>query len=851
MASLQYYNVGVQYDSTQPRPSINGSNPNYGSAYVRYNGTNYGAGTSVTVLDGSTVEFYAVPATGFKLDFWYDYNTHAQIQDPDNHMAMTVNGSDICMEPSFIPNNPTYNRRVNVTTSGAAGTNNVNISSMNGYYSYDISTTVASKLDEFNGTNALGSRKLPDGKTIRVSAQEITGYDIVFRSGGQVLQSQQYIPVVSGGVSQGTQQGDRGGSVGEESNSGFETSSNDSGWRYVDVTNNISSSTLAIEVEYVAQTNNYTVNTHSNPRTGGTATVTVNGVESTSATVEEGTQVKLMAVPAAGYSFNSWSNGSSERPVYTNPYTYNVTSDDTWTATFTSTVTCITATVDPLNGGQVNITDGVIGGFDQTGQSVTVRSTDTTMPKVTLTAIAATDYTFQYWYNSNDTEVIQYGDRLELEFGEVDEEWIAKFLYTPNDTVSFKAATSMTDGSTLEFGTGHQDVTFTMTYKDMNGVRDELQVGPQAGYADVLIENDGSDHFVDVYFDYSDRIRTVENGRLYRYDLSGFKYAEGHVNQTSSSHISWNNITLTDNRWRLFVNVTGSEREQLFTVTGAYTKTEVFKVETSIVTPSGMHSGITVTGAGEYANGETVTVTTSAQNTDRYRFECWYDTINDEVVSNEPTYSFVVDGNEKLEARYAEYLYVQYSANPTNLGSVSCTDLDTHQSVTSGTYVGYGTELRFTCTPNSGVSILNWTNGNTTIPGSANQEQIDISLSGNINIRARLMETSKKIVVISTGGGNIGMYLKDSGGNYSLMTPDTGTDSTYTVPNNSAVRAVATPAPRYNFESFTLYDSHDAVIGTSTSTQYDIPGVSEDMSLSAVFSFVPWISTLGNIIKVY
>lgn len=853
--SNQNYNVGVLYDSlNSQRPTIPGSSPNYGSAHLTTQGMMYPAPITVTVPDNTVAEFTAVPNPGFKLDYWYFYGTGSQSQG--NSIAVSVYGTDTIVAPSFAPDNPRYNRRITLTTSGAVGTNNVNVSSMSGYYSYDFSTTVAASQVIFNGTSVSDRRQLPDNQTIRVTAQVIEGYDIVFRSQGNPIASQVSVPMETGLTGSATpQQGDRGGDSSEIG--GLVTSSSFT-TRYVDIPNTTTSSPLNIEVEYVSQTQDYTVTTKTNPRTGaGSTTISIGGVtHSSPVTVSDGTEVKIYAIPAAGYTFSNWTleNGSSERPVTinTNPYTYNVHSNDTWIATLTSSTTKITAAADPSNGGQVNITDNTAGGFNQTGSSVTVRSTDTSANSVTLTAIAAQDYTFQYWYNDSDRSQQYYEERIEVEFGNVDTTWLARFAYTPNETVSFKSATSLTDGTDIDFGTGHQNVTFSVGYWDENGNKVEREIGPTAQFIEALVQNEGNDHYVSMKFGDSSPHRTVENGRIYRYDLTGYKYAEGYVTSSTSNNIVWQNITLDDDEWTLFVNPIIGDREKKYSLTGVYTKTELFKVETSISTPSGTHPNVTVNGAGEYANGSQVTVTTSAENTDRYRFVCWWDTVNDEQVSANQSYTFTLTENRKLEARYAEYLYIQYSANPSNLGTVSCRNTQTEEPVANQTYVEYGTRLTLNCTPNSGVSILNWTNGNTTIPGSANQQEISINVTGNCNVRVRLMETSKKLVVMVTGGGTVGIYLKDSGGNYGLVTPDTGTDSTYTIPNNGAVRAIATPnSPRYNFEGFTLYDSHDAVIGTSTSVQYDIPAVTQDMSLGAVFSFIPWISTLGNIIKVY
>ena len=837
------YYAGIRFDR-----NIKGSSPDYGTPTIKYDGVIYPAGQTIEVQDNSTVEFRATPSSGFHLEYWKT-TSGTQIQDPDGIYPYFVLGGDAYLYPCYAPTNPTFNKPIYLTTKGAAGTSNVNVSSMNGYYEYSVNTTVAENTVRFNGTGSVG--RLPDGKVIRLKARVIDGYSIVFKVDGSVIPTNTLAQQIAGSQTSGigsesssTEAGERG--------SGLSTDSGDDtlvgSWRYADIQPTTGTTRMDLSVEYVADTQTYTVTTSPSPRGCGSASVTVigSGVSSQSVTVEDGTTVKIVATPAAGYSFENWSSNASERPITTAEYTYQVHSNDNWTAKFTSSDTKITAVSEPTNGGTVNVTDNL--NFNQTGTNVSISQSQTQAQMVTLTATANEDYTFQYWYNDNDRSQSIYDERMQVSFGDTDVTWIAKFLYTPQDTVNFKVFTSI-DGVHPQYEAGNQNVNFSMSYKDTNGVMTDTIVGPTPQYIESLVETDQTGTYTNIKFGDNSPYYVTENDRTWRYDLTGYKYAVGYISGNSYSQDNvWDPITLVDNQWKLFLNTQG-EREHVFTVSGFYTKTETFRVDTSVSTPSGSTSGITVSGSGMYSVGDSVTVRTSTTNTNRFRFECWYDILLDEVVSTDQEYTFIVNENTKLEARYAEYCQIQFSASPNNLGSVGCTQGSS--TISSGDYVEYGEDLIFTCIPGSGVSVLNWLDGSVTIPNSSGLTEIQMRVYGNMNIRARLMETSKKLTVRSAGGGIVNVYLKDSGGSYNLIQPDEDTESTYTIPNGNDVRAMAIPSPRYNFESFTLYDSHDAIVETTTSTQLDIIRMVEDMSVSAVFSFVPWVSTLGTIIKVY
>ena len=106
--------------------------------------------------------------------------------------------------------------------------------------------------------------------------------------------------------------------------------------------------------------------------------------------------------------------------------------------------------------------------------------------------------------------------------------------------------------------------------------------------------------------------------------------------------------------------------------------------------------GGTVNGAGNYATGETCTLTATAA--EDYQFIHW--TENGTVVSSDANYSFQVSADRNLVAVFAstDPINITISANPTRAGLVNG----------GGNYL-YGQTCTVTATPNEGYSFINWT----------------------------------------------------------------------------------------------------------------------------------------------
>ena len=163
-------------------------------------------------------------------------------------------------------------------------------------------------------------------------------------------------------------------------------------------------------------------------------------------------------------------------------------------------------------------------------------------------------------------------------------------------------------------------------------------------------------------------------------------------------------VTATPNEGYTFLNwtengeVVSEEMEYSFTIEADRELVANFIEIYDVVISMNIEGAGSVTGAGTYNNGETVVVTVSPN--ENYAFISW--TINDEVVSEEMEYSFVITEDVELVANFIETYDVTITMNIEEAGSVTG----------EGTY-NDGETVTVTATPNEGYIFINWTeNGN-------------------------------------------------------------------------------------------------------------------------------------------
>ena len=174
-------------------------------------------------------------------------------------------------------------------------------------------------------------------------------------------------------------------------------------------------------------------------------------------------------------------------------------------------------------------------------------------------------------------------------------------------------------------------------------------------------------------------------------------------------------LTATPNQGYSFVNwtragaVVSTEPSYSFTVTGNITYTAHFETVTySVAVSANPSNGGTVTGGGTFNQGQSCTVTATANN--GFSFTNW--TENGNVVSTNANYTFTVNSNRNLVANFNVVEYtVNANASPMAGGTITGT----------GTY-HYGETCNLTATPNQGYNFVDWTH-------AGSQVSTDLSFS--------------------------------------------------------------------------------------------------------------------------
>ena len=150
--------------------------------------------------------------------------------------------------------------------------------------------------------------------------------------------------------------------------------------------------------------------------------------------------------------------------------------------------------------------------------------------------------------------------------------------------------------------------------------------------------------------------------------------------------------------------------------------------------------GGTITGAGGYHEGDTCTLTATANI--GYTFQNW--TKDGTIVTTEPTYSFVVTEAASFEANFSINSYeITASANPTEGGTVE-----------GGGTFNHGTTCTLTATANEGYTFTNWTKNGEAVSTEA---EYSFTVTGAGDYVANFTLNSYQITVAAnpTEGGTV------------------------------------------------------------------------------------------------
>ena len=425
--------------------------------------------------------------------------------------------------------------------------------------------------------------------------------------------------------------------------------------------------------------NYYTITTVVNP--SGAGTVTGGG------TYQEGSSVTIEAIPNTGYTFAHWQNGST-----LNPFTTTVTQDFTYTAYFEQENYTVSVYASPANGGTVSG-----GGTYHYGQTAT------------LTATPASGYEFAGWSDGNH-------DNPRMVTVTSSTYYVAVFneagttYYSVTTNVTPAGAGTVTGGGTYEAGsvivltaTANPGYTFTQ-WND--GITSNPCTVTVNGDLSFTAEFDQNIYTIQVLASPATG-GSVSGGGSYLYGDMATLYASPY---SGYDFVGWSDGS--------------SENPHTVMVTGNATYTATFSPAgatyytlSAYVSPAGAG---TVTGAGTYQEGSTVTLTATANQ--GYAFSQW----NDGVTTNPRTVT--VTNNMSFTAYFNTQNYtITANASPAAGGSVSG----------GGTYA-YGATAVLTATPAANYSFMQWSDGNTqnprmvTVTGNATYTALFLTSGGQM-----------------------------------------------------------------------------------------------------------------------
>ena len=253
--------------------------------------------------------------------------------------------------------------------------------------------------------------------------------------------------------------------------------------------------------------------------------------------------------------------------------------------------------------------------------------------------------------------------------------------------------------------------------------------------------------------------------------------------------------------WTENGTVVSTNRTYTFTVTGNRTLVANFQAQPqqyTINVSANPSNGGTVQGGGTYNQGQSCTVTATANN--GYTFNNW--TENGNVVSNNASYTFNVTGNRTLVANFQAQTYTINAVASPNYGG----------TVTGGGTFNYGQTCTLTATPATGYAFVRWTKNGTQVSTNATYT-FTVTESATYQAHFELQSFTITATANPTNGGTV-----TGGGTYNYnqsctleATPNSGyifvnwTKNGTQVSTNATYTFTVTESASYvaNFQEFT------------------------------------------------
>ena len=423
--------------------------------------------------------------------------------------------------------------------------------------------------------------------------------------------------------------------------------------------------TVTEDAAYVANfgIDSYEITATANPTAGGTVTG--------AGTYNYGQSCTLTATAEEGYTFINWTK-DGEEVSDTPTYTFTVTEAGTYVANFEINSYTITATTNPTEAG--TITGAGIYNYGE---------------EVTLSVTANAGYTFINW--TKNGEEVSTAMSFTITVTE-DATYVANFSvdgYEITATTNPVGAGTITGNGVYNYG---EEVTLSVT--------------PNAGYTFINWTKDGEEVSTAMSFTITvtEDAAYVANFSVNTYEITAT------VNPTDAGTITGTGtynygdevtLSVTANAGYTFINWTKDGEEVSTAMSFTITVTEDaayvanFSVDSYTITAMANPADAgTVTGAGTYNYGTSVTLTATAE--EGYIFVNW--TKDGDVVSTSPNYTITVTEDATYVANFEIATYeITVSANPTTGGTV-----------TGGGTFNYLETCTLTATPAENYIFVNW-----------------------------------------------------------------------------------------------------------------------------------------------
>ena len=165
-------------------------------------------------------------------------------------------------------------------------------------------------------------------------------------------------------------------------------------------------------------------------------------------------------------------------------------------------------------------------------------------------------------------------------------------------------------------------------------------------------------------------------------------------NNTDCTLIATANVGYVFSNWSINGEIMSTEPSYTFTVTAPVNLTANFGILYPVLATVSPENAGTISGEGEYLLGMDATLTATAN--EGYAFNSWV--IDGEIVSTEPSYTFMVTGPMNFLASFDVLYSVSATVNLENAGTI----------IGAGNYVS-GTSATLIATANEGYAFNSWT----------------------------------------------------------------------------------------------------------------------------------------------